>query len=203
MNEWGWHVGLGYWSEMGDRRTLAYPLTRIGKLWQFSFNTDISLIDVASPAASQHFGYPSHAPFNPHADRYTATQHLATSVSAYHNPNMPQVHHEGILAPSVRTIPRFGYTPTQIVLFAAPPLQGLPVPLAQRAVLLTQWDVELEFCTPGSDQSVTANDAHIAWASPWVRLSGPMPVPRFTGRSGSTALAVNNWFTLDVRHTQH
>lgn len=198
LTEFAWHLGLSYCAALGDHRSpVNYPLSETAKLWRFELNTPITLADLTHPSAAHHLGFPAHLPYNPHPDQYHASQAVATRLRAHRHPRP-----EGLLAPSVRT-PGIGtYTPKQVVLFVLPAPAVVPQPLAGRTTPLDQWDIELEFGTAGTHQSVAATDPHVAWASPWVRFSGTNRIPRLRPRS-IASLPLGVWLTLDVRYTQH
>lgn len=199
LTEYGWHAALPFWDTLGAyNSTSIYPLATSAKLWRFELNTAVHLVDLTSPAAAQQLGFPAHLPWNPHYERYHASQAVATRLRAHTNPRP-----EGLLAPSVRTSLSGASSPRQVVLFVLPAPNVEPLSLTQRATLIDQWDIELEFGTAGTHQSVTVADPHVAWSAPWVRLSGTNPVPRFPPRPKSKPLPTGTWFTLDIRYTQH
>ncbi|MCU0704552.1 MAG: RES family NAD+ phosphorylase [Fimbriiglobus sp.] len=199
LTEFGWHAGLTLSETLGGHTpTLNYPLLTSAKLWRFHLNTAVALADLTSPVAALQLGFPAHLPYNPHPHLYYSTRTIATKLRAHKNPRP-----EGLLAPSVRTPVSGPYSPKQVVLFVLPAPTVVSHSLAQRATLLDQWDVEMEFGTAGTHASVMVADPLIAWSAPWVRLSGSNPVPKFKTRPGSKPLSTGSWFTLDVRYTQH
>ncbi len=198
LTEFGWHLGLSYCVALGGHQPPPYPLSETAKLWRFHLTTPVTLADLTNPAAAHQFGFPAHLPYNPHPNQYHAAQAVATRLRAHPNPRP-----EGLLAPSVRTPAATGYDPRQVVLFALPAPAVVPLALAGRTALLDQWDIELEFGTAGTHQSVGPTDPLVGWSAPWVRLSGANAVPKFTPRPGSKPFTTGTWFKLDVRYTQH
>jgi RES domain len=202
LAEFGWHAALNYCVELGKNVVIPYPVSSIGKLWRFEFTTPLSLVDVTHPACAHQFGYPAHAPYNPHPDQYQQCQHVANQLRLLAHPPAPHVRPEGLIAPSLRARGPTGYAPLQIVLFVMPtPI--VPQTLSARGVLLDAWDIELEFLT-ASRNSVAATDARIAWQSPQYRLSGgAAPVPKYPVRPKSKAIALNTWHTLNIQYSPH
>jgi RES domain len=206
LTEFGWHAGLTFCDDLGNHAsTLPYPVSTRAKLWQFDLTTQVVLADLTSAATVQQIAltlnqpFPVQLPWNPHPDRYHASQAIATRLRANANPRP-----EGLLAPSVRTAVAGAHHPRQVVLFVLPVAQNLAQQtLAQRANLLDQWDIDLEFGTAGTHLSVGPTDPLVAWSAPWVRLSGANAVPKFIPRPGSKPLTTGTWFALDVRYTQH
>lgn len=199
LTEFGWHAGLTLYETLGGYTpALTYPLLTSAKLWQFHLSTAVLLADLTSPVAALQLGFPAHLPYNPHPHLYHSSRGIATKLWAHKKPRP-----EGLFAPSVRTPVVNGYSPKQVVLFALPAPTVVPQSLAQRATLLDQWEIELEFGTASTSQSVGPTDPHVAWATPWVRLSGTHPVPRFPARPRSKQFPVGTWFTLNVQYTQH
>jgi hypothetical protein len=106
-----------------------------------------------------YFTFPPHMLLNPalnprrglqlagqSADRdYFGTQELADEIRAFIPPaGSPKPRPEGIRAPSVRTAAVSGYQPSMLALFFFDPKLGW-VPYENRASLIAQWDLVLEF----------------------------------------------------------
>ena len=200
LTEYAWHNSLALTETLGGLHPqITYPLTASAKLWRFQFNTAIILADLTSQLASQQLGFPAHMPWNPHPKQYAASQAVATRLWSHQQPRP-----EGLLAPSIRMPVASAYQPMQVVLFALPTLPGVPKTLAERAILLDNWEVELEMATLVNSSPVTQIDSHIAWSKPWCRLTGTTAVvPKFAGRPRGSPLAVNTWFTLDVCYSPY
>jgi RES domain-containing protein len=203
LAEFAWHAGLNFSTALGKADDLNYPLKTTGKLWRFQFTTPITLVDITAAACAHHFGFPAHAAFNPHPDRYERCQLIADRLRNWVKPPPPNQRPEGLEAPSIRTSPAGAYSPRQIVLFVRPSPEVVPESLEARATLLADWDIELEFTTP-TGQAVSAIDQLVGWLTPRFRLSGnPNSVPKCPLRPGGKAIPVGKWHPLDIRYSPH
>ena len=201
LAEYGWHLVLNRCKDLGEGIALAYPFATVGKLWRFEFTTPVSLVDVADPTCAHQFGYPAHAAYNPHPERYRACRQVADQLRAFVNVPQPHTRPEGLLAPSLRTPGAGRYLPQQVILFVTPAPAVVPQTLQTRGSLLDAWDIEMEFLTVGR-QPVTVLDPRVAWRLPRYRLSGSAnPLPRFKSRPRSQTLPLNTWHSLDIQYS--
>ncbi|MGP0067234.1 MAG: hypothetical protein ACLQGP_27025 [Isosphaeraceae bacterium] len=137
---------------------MAYPLVSDHILWCFTLDPCPLLVDLEHSQAQHTFQYPPHLIHNPSLNPrhgvqmigqppsrdYTGTQELADLIRAYLPPpgtNLPRP--EGVKAPSVRMRKKYNYQPFQHALFVMDP--GIQVPYANRATLVYQWQLRLEF----------------------------------------------------------
>jgi hypothetical protein len=96
---------------------------------------------------------------------------------------------------------KYGFQPSQLALFGMDP--GMQVPYANRANVVNQWEVRLEFEQAKPRQAVTNATVEIDWAAPRFQLgpAGHPPVPAYAGRRGTIAHAVApQWYLVDSRY---
>lgn len=203
--EFAWHSALKHTQQLGDRKSVIYPCTDNGKLWQFQLATPITLVDLTNPAAANRLAFPAHAPTNPHPERYAHCQHIADQVRVMTGSSGSQTRPEGVYAPSLRT-PATATKSMQVVLFYMP-TPVVPQTLQSRGLPISDWNIELEFLTASNRQPVTPTDLHIAWNRPQFRLSGSAnSVPKYrspSSRARTGTISNNVWHPIDIHYCPH
>jgi hypothetical protein len=202
LSEFAWHAALRYTELLGRGADLTYPLLNMARLWRFRFDSPVTLVDATTQAAAHRFGHPIHAVVNPHPGEYESCQRLADSIREWVSPPHPHPRPEGLLAPSVRTRAQAGVRTTQVVLFVRPP-GVMERTLAERAELLGQWEVELEFLSAEADSSISSRlEPLVAWMAPRYRLSGETSsVPRFSGPPSRRPIPCAEWQQLKLQYS--
>ena len=116
---------------------------------------------------------------------------LADSIRSHPNPHHPVA--TGILAPSVRTPPRAGYTPRQYVFFLPPHVLAIPGTQVRR------WKLTIEFADFAA-QSVDHATRDVDWTRPWICLGGThLPVPAFGPRPHSHDYQTGTWYQIEIK----
>lgn len=178
----------------------TYPFTSEHWLWSYSLNPAPPLIDLAHAHARHQFLFPPHLLLNPSRD-YIGTRDLADDVRAYVPPQgSPYSRPEGLKAPSVRTPRRGGFQPSQFALFVMAP--AVQQPYVQRATLLDQWRLTIEFQQLSPRQPVRFGTELIDWPRPRFRLGGPshVVIPAFANRPGSRSYQLGRWYRLTIHY---
>lgn len=191
---------------------MTYPLVSTHLLWSFGLNPAPAIIDLESQATRHTFGYPAHLLLNPALNPrkgaqsatqppgrdYTGTQALADEIRAYEPPFGAGDRAEGLKAPSVRSRPRHGFQPHQLALFVKDP--KIQRPYEERAMLVDQWDLHLEFQAPRPRGGVDYHTPHIDWVKPRFRLEGTKAIPAFTARPGAKELKARTWYRIEIAY---
>lgn len=150
------------------------PLASEHFLWCFRLHSAPQLVDVEAPLAIHTFHHDPYELMNPTCRDYHRTVMLADQIRHHPNPHNPVA--DGILAPSVRTLPSPGYIPQQHILFVPHNVVAIPGTQVRR------WRLTIEF-TDMADQEVTPATRDIDWVHPRFRLGGAvLPVPAFAPR---------------------
>jgi hypothetical protein len=167
------------------------PLVYEHFLWCFTLPNPLQVVDVEDPAALQTFHHWPYELLNPFSGAYHRTAMLADQIRHYPDPRHPVA--GGILAPSVRTPPRPGYTPRQHIFSV--PHNVLAIPGAQ----VRRWRLTLEFADE-ANQNVTQQTRTIQWTRPWFRLpGGNTPVPAFPPRPHSQPYLPRTWYQIEIK----
>jgi hypothetical protein len=96
---------------------------------------------------------------------------------------------------------KYRFQPSQLALFVMDP--GIQTPYANRANLVNQWQLRLEFELAKPRQAVTNATVEIDWAAPRFQLgsAGHPPVPPYARRRGAIEHAVTpQWYPVDIRY---
>jgi hypothetical protein len=176
---------------------VAYPLITIHRLWCFSLETSLPLIDLTGPNVFRVFRFSPHMLLNP-SQIYAATQDLADEIRALIPPaGSDDPRPEGLKAPSVRS-PTWGVMqPWQLALFVSDP--SILVPFQDRATLVDRWDLSFEFLEARTRQSVNFNSESIDWQRPQFRLDGSGTLAtELLGLRRSKIVRPNRWHTLRI-----
>jgi len=213
LTEFGWHQAQSRFLDLGLSKPLTYPLVEVAKLWRFCFNANIQLVDVRSPESAQRFGYPAQMPYNCDPNHrlkkdgkpiVSSSQTLANQIRSLIQPELPYLRPEGLLAPSVRIPYDEKYQPRQVVFFVVPAHGSVEQTLQERASLLGEWQIELEFLSATTQRAATSSDPLIDWLTPQYRVSAaPAGIPRYASRPGSKSIPFNKWHELDIRYSPY
>jgi len=212
LTEFGWHLSLAKFVDIGLSNPFTYPLVETAKLWRFRLDSDTQLIDICSAQAAQYFGYPAQLPYNCDPNHHprkdgkrlrSASQQLADDVRTFTHPPKPFHRPEGLQAPSVRTPPLPKYLPRQVVLFVIPAHGSSPKTIQDRAEKLDDWRIEYEFLAAGG-RAASSSDPLVAWMAPRFKLTGNTnPLPKYLGRPRGKQYPAHKWHTLDIRYSPY
>ena len=192
---------------------VAYPLVSRHRLWCFSLDPAPAVIDLEHPEALALFQHTPHmlgnlgynpargpsVPGQPLARDYFGTQDLAKDVRGHTPPpGSADPRLEGIKAPALRVKRVAGYSAHQLALFVFP--ATVHQPYEDRAKMILECDLELQFLELGTQQAVTAASAEIDWCKPRFRLGGAgADVPPCLARPGAKSYRRNRWYAIEPR----
>jgi len=195
---------------------MTYPLVSDHILWCFVLDPPPPLIDLEHRQAQHTFQFPPHLVHNPSlnprrgvqilgqpASRdYAGTQELADEIRAYlPPPGANQVRPEGVKAPSVRMRKKYSFQPFQLALFVMDP--SIHLAFADRATLLNQWQLRLEFEEAAPRKAVSNTTVAIDWTAPRFQLGpiGQPALPAYSARPRATQHTVApQWHLIDIRY---
>jgi hypothetical protein len=195
---------------------MSYPLLSTHILWSFRIEPPPPVIDLAHPDARVGFQYPPYFLFNPSlnprqgiqqidqpalvdARDYQGTQTLADEIRGYIPPaNTNRPRPEGVRAPSIRLKKKYRHQPQMLALFFLDP--AVQVPYQDRAVLLNQWILEIEFLQVSPRRSVDRDASEIDWLRPRFRVAGAFDIPAYAGRPHAATLVAGEWNDLEIRY---
>jgi hypothetical protein len=218
ITEAAFYQALEWQSRLSMQRfsAMTYPLVSDHILWCFTLDPLPALIDLETGQAQHTFQYPPHVIHNPSLNPrrgvqtqgqppsrdYTGTQELADEIRAYFPPpGASEARPEGVKAPSVRVRKKYNFQPFHLALFVMDP--GIQTPYANRATLLIQWHLRLEFEEARHRKAVTNTTVEIEWTAPRFQLGpvGHLPVPSYAGRPRSIEYTVApQWHLIEIRY---
>ncbi len=217
ITEAAFYESLEWHRRISDHRLnpVRYPFVSHHGFCCFSLDPSPPVIDLWHPTANVQFQFPPHMVLNPalnprrglqlagqSASRdYFGTQELADEIRAYIPPaGSPHSRPQGIRAPSVRSEAVSGYQPSMLAFFFFDPRLGW-IPYEDRATLIAQWDLVLEFLEVSTDLPVNYATRDIDWRRPRFRLegTGAQTVPPYGPSPGAMEPQPNLWCRLSIR----
>jgi|GEM_PF-2006978 len=218
ITETAFYEALEWHRRISDHRLnpVGYPFVSRHSFWCFSIDPPPPLIDLQHSSAIAQFQFPPHMLLNPAlnprrglqlagqsaARDYFGTQELADEIRAFIPPaGSPNPRPEGIRAPSVRTAAVSGYQPSMLALFFFDPKLGW-VPYENRASLIAQWDLVLEFLEVSTDLPVNYATLDIDWRQPRFHLegAGAQKVPAYGPAPGGMEVQPNQCYRVSIRY---
>jgi hypothetical protein len=116
-------------------------------------------------------------------------------------PGANQARPESVKAPAVRMRKKYNFQPFQLALFVMDP--SIQVPYPNRATLVDQWPLRLEFEQAKPRQPVSGTTVEIDWTAPRFQLgpAGHAPLPAYAGRPRAVAYAMApQWYPIEIRY---
>ncbi len=209
-----WLRAISYQRLLG----INYPLVSKHILWSFRIDPPPPIIDLEHPVARAAFQYPPYFLFNPSlnprkgtqqinqpasadARDYTGTQMLANEIRGYIPPANTNLRRpEGVKSPSFRLRKKYRHQPQLLALFYLDP--GDQIPYQNRANLIDQWELDIEFMQVSPRQSVDHNTSEIDWLRPRIRVgpAGAPNVPAYVGRPRAVDITTGGWNDIEIRY---
>ncbi|MEK6238684.1 MAG: hypothetical protein N2C14_28525, partial [Planctomycetales bacterium] len=142
----------------------------------------------------------THMPGQSLARDYFGTQRLAKTVQGHlFSDGSPNSRPEGIKAPAIRVKRIARYQAHQLALFVLPP--SIHIQYEDRATLIMECDLELQFLQRSDRKAVTSATVDIDWCKPQFRISGAgaSVVPQYPSRPRSKPYDPNRWYDIDIQ----